>query len=128
MRNARLYLRAGIIAGFFILLALFVFYQTKEIRAGGAVIIIEPRDGETVFEPIVRVRGTARKIAFMKLNGREIYSDENGAFEESLLLSPGYTIITLTAEDVFGHTQKAQVRVVFIPRATSTAMNAATST
>ena len=118
LRSTRFYLK-GAFGGFLcILLVFFIYRQARDVRTGGTIAITKPADGATLFEPLVTVAGTAKKISFMYLNGRQIFSDENGLFEESLLLAPGYTIITLSAQHIFERKREERISVVYVPPST----------
>ena len=128
MHTARSYVQIGTGIVFFSLLLLFVFHQTRGLISPASILITSPLNGALVHETLLAVTGTAKKISFISLNGRQIFTDENGAFEESLLLSPGYTIITLSGEDVFKRKIKKQVYVVYTPQASTTETTIATTT
>jgi hypothetical protein len=75
-------------------------YQSRGILSGPLVSVTTPQNGETVFEPLVQVAGSAPRVKDLTLNGRSIFIDMEGNFDERLLLLPGYNIIELTARDV----------------------------
>ena len=52
--------------------------------------------------PLLALAGTAEHISFLSLNGKQIYTDEKGRWQERILLVSGYTIVTLAAKDRFG--------------------------
>lgn len=115
MRSARTYVQLGLGTLFLLLLLIFVYHQTRGLLVGVSISIESPKNGALVHESLLTVKGTAKKVAFISLNGRQIFTDENGVFEESLLLAPGYTIITLSAEDTFKRTVQKQIEVVYTP-------------
>ena len=79
-------------------LMLYVLYQARAyIRGPRLTIDSASREG-----PLLAVAGTAEHISFLSLNGKQIYTDEKGRWQERVLLLPGYTIITLAAKDRFG--------------------------
>lgn len=69
--------------------------------AGPKLMIDAPRDGETIEKPVVLLRGKVEHIASLAVNGRQIFTDEEGSFRDSLLLLPGYNVITVVARDRF---------------------------
>lgn len=120
MRTTRSYVQMGVGILFALLLLFFIYHQTRGLLAGPSLEIDSPQNGALLHDPILTIIGVANKIAFISMNGRQIFTDENGAFEESLLLAPGYTIITLSAEDAFKRKIKKQLQVVYIPNASTT--------
>ncbi|TSC84583.1 MAG: Uncharacterized protein G01um101417_114 [Parcubacteria group bacterium Gr01-1014_17] len=52
--------------------------------------------------PLLALAGTAERIAFLSLQGKQIFTNENGRWQETLLLLPGYNSIAIVATDRFG--------------------------
>ncbi len=63
----------------------------------------------------VTLQGDAKNIVSIHLNGKEIYTDEDGHFSRSLVLEDGYTIMTLTAKDRFGRSTSLTKEFVYVP-------------
>lgn len=63
----------------------------------------------------VTLTGSTRNIARITLNGRQIFTDETGIFEEVMWLENGYTIATLSAEDRYGRTTSLVRPFVYHP-------------
>ena len=79
---------------------------------GPSLAITNPEDYAVTNEPLVTVRGTAQHVAKIRLNGREIFTNEQGIFEDRLLVAPGYSIITITAEDSFHRSITKTIHIV----------------
>ena len=80
----------------------YVWFQARDLIGGPQVTLETPSDWTTVGHNFISLSGTARDISYLRLNGKQIYVDENHRFDESLLLPFGYTIMTIEAEDRFG--------------------------
>ncbi len=85
-----------------VIIAVFTYTRVQALIAGPEIIVSTPKDGETITEALVIVTGTARRIALITLDGRQIFTDETGHFKEELLLAYGYNILELKAQDNFG--------------------------
>ncbi len=100
----------------FILLALmlagYVLFQSQNILRGPVVHIDEPLDGATLFYDVVDVKGRAENVAYIYLNGRQIYIDNYGYFNEKLIAPPGYSIIELLAQDKFGRKSQKLLHLI----------------
>jgi len=83
------------------LVVYYAYYQSRDLLAGPYIAFEEPLNGSVVDESIVTVTGKVERIAFLNLNGRQIFVDENGKFEEKLALLPGHNIMRLRATDRF---------------------------
>lgn len=88
------------------LIALYVIFQARHIIDGPVIALTEsPYDGTT---PTLILSGTTENIVSLSLNGRAIYTDDEGAWSELIVLPVGYTVITLTAEDRYGRVREVQ--------------------
>ncbi|OHA20488.1 MAG: hypothetical protein A2849_00630 [Candidatus Taylorbacteria bacterium RIFCSPHIGHO2_01_FULL_51_15] len=96
-------------------LGIYAYLQSREYLRGPVLTISEPLNGATSTTSLVTLRGTSKNISFLTLNGRQIFTDEQGRFEESLLLEEGYSIMTLEAKDRFGHTEIKRLELVYKP-------------
>lgn len=91
--------------GFAILCVLifgYAYFQMHNLLTGPVITIESPSNGSVFPTAQTKILGATQNIASITLNGRQIFINEAGAFEEKLILSPGYNIITLHAEDKFG--------------------------
>lgn len=99
---------------FIIILIAYVIYNSRIFIAGPQINIIEPQNGIGVNDsPLIRVKGTASNIAFIKLNGRNINVDENSYFDEAVMLYPGYNVIKINAKDKFERVVEKQLEVIY---------------
>lgn len=97
----------------FIIAAGYSFYEMRNFIAGPKIEIIYPKDGELKNQSLININGTAKNISKLFLNGRQIFTDEKGSFNEELLLSLGYNIIEIKAEDKFDREIKKTLRVIY---------------
>lgn len=109
----RLSIKTLLVLIFFLLASGYAYSKTKDLIAGPEIVISEPVNGATLEEQAVLVRGEARRIKRLTLNGREIITDENGYFAEEILLNYGYNLISLEASGKFGGQVKKQLELVF---------------
>lgn len=108
-------------------LIVYAYFQSREYLQGPLLTIDEPLNGALSTTSLVALRGTARNVAFLTLNGRQIFTDEMGRFEESLILSEGYSIMALEAKDRFGHSTEKRLELVYKPTTTSSSLVAPAS-
>ena len=91
---------------------LYIIFQARFLLLGPQVSISSPQDGETA-GPVVTVSGQARNAAWISLNGRQIFTDEKGLWQEKLIVAPGLSIMTVTVRDRFGREEEESVRIIF---------------
>jgi hypothetical protein len=78
----------------------YLAYQARNLLLGPQITL---RDiSVTQDERTVTVNGTTRNITELSMNGKTIYTDESGVFNEKLVLENGYTIMTIHAKDRYG--------------------------
>jgi len=116
-RTPKLIIGISTIAVIAVGLIVYAYFQSREYLQGPLLTIDEPLNGSLSTTSLIALKGTARNVAFLTLNGRQIFTDELGRFEESLLLSEGYSIMTLEAKDRFGHTETKRLELVYKPNA-----------
>lgn len=102
----------GLLIIFFILLIAYSLYQARAFLVGPRIWVENPQDGQTVEAPLVIVTGQSKNIAWISLNDRQIFTDEEGRWSEKLLASPGINILTVKARDRFGRETKKSVQIV----------------
>ncbi|MDP3989507.1 MAG: hypothetical protein Q8P93_04725 [bacterium] len=93
----------------------YAYQRTRDIAKGPIVEITIPANGTSVDGPLITVSGVARHIAFLSLNGRQIYTNVQGTFEEALLVPPGYSILEVTGRDKFDRTTTRTHHVIYNP-------------
>lgn len=109
--SAWLSIRAGFMALAALFIALYAAYEMRDFIYGARISITNPTDGETVTLTPVHARGKVENVNAIFMNGRRIFSDTNGIFDEVLILPNGYNILEVSAEDRFG--RKVTKRISF---------------
>ena len=127
-RNSKYILRVAIIVIFFVLIAGYSAYQARKIIRGPEISIYSPTDGATVNDALVEIKGKASNIKDISLDDKPIFIDEQGNFNEKLLMPSGYTIISMKASDRFGNKTEKSISIYYgAPVATSTPIVASSS-
>lgn len=104
------------VSGFLVLLFLiggYVLFQARNIIIGPVITLDEDYSGKVLNEPLTTIKGTARNISHISLNDNPIFIDEDGRFEEELLVSPGHSIMTIVASDRFDRTTKEVIELIY---------------
>ena len=92
----------------------YAVFNSRLFIEGPQIIIERPANGSTITDsPLIKIKGRAYNIAYLKLNSKPIFTDEEANFSESLLLQPGYNIIQITAEDKFGRQKTNKLELVY---------------
>ncbi len=100
---------------FFSLFLIYALFEVAKVVRGPSLTITAPKDLDTVTYPIVPVSGIVSRAAYLSLDDRQIFADESGHFAESLLLLPGYNIISIKVKDRFGKEVSRNISIYYTP-------------
>lgn len=91
----------------------YIYFAFRDYIQGPSIVVTEPINGVTINKPTTRVKGQVQRVKDISLNGRPLLIDEEGNFDEDLLLFPGYNVALLTAIDKFGRTIEYKLELVY---------------
>ena len=112
MAQRQVFVGMGIIGILLVIFMLFGLYKAKDFLVGPKIVIESPLDGQTISNSYLEIRGAAKNVSLLYLNGRQIFTDQNGNFKENLLLARGYNILQIEAKDKFNREVKIKREVV----------------
>lgn len=96
----------------FSILVIYSLYQGRFLILGPQIWVDNIKDGETLRNSVVTIVGRAKNVAWLTLNDRQIFTDEEGRWSEKLVISEGISFITVKARDRFGHEVNKNLQVV----------------
>lgn len=112
-RTQNLYLAKILVFTLFIsTIALFAFFRSLNYMKGPEISIIYPANGTVLESNFTKISGVAKRIVKITLNGFPISIDEQGNWQENLIIYHGINKITIQAEDQFGRSVKKQLDIV----------------
>ena len=85
-------------------------WSFRHVFNGPEIILETPTEGASVPGKI-SIRGYARDAVETSIDGRTLYVDADGRFEDEIVLAKGPAIITLYAKDRFGREATREVRL-----------------
>ncbi len=100
----------------FLLLAIPISYTAYEIQKlfyGPKIMVEYPQNGILVSDSLLEIKGIAENINNISLNDKKIFIDEKGNFNEKILLSYGYNVLQLEANDKFGRQTDKTIEVIY---------------
>lgn len=96
------------------LILAYVLFQARFLIIGPQVTLIdEPASIQN--NRVVKLRGSAQNITHISLNGRQIFTDKVGYFDEALVLENGYTVATIQVTDRYGRQESIVKQFVYTP-------------
>lgn len=110
--NGKTVIKISLIGLIVTAIAGYSFFQARNLIRGPQIFLATPAEGATLASPLVAVKGIAKNVSFITLNGRQIFVDNDGNFDEELLLSPGYNQWKIEAKDKFGRIVSKRIELV----------------
>jgi hypothetical protein len=96
----------------FLFIILYAFFRSKDLVFGVHIKDVNLVDGKKVENNIINVSGNAKNAVILTLNGREISIDQNGNWNETIVVLPGYNVVKINAKDKFGHTDEKNYKLI----------------
>lgn len=111
--NIKKFLGVGVFIGLFVFIVFYAFFQTRSLARGVDLVVKGISDGAIFEGNILNLTGQATHAKHIRINDREILVDKDNNFSDELVLSPGYNIITIEAEDKYDKKTEASYRVFY---------------
>lgn len=112
MKSINVQPRYAFLVAFFIILIAYSIFEARAYILGPEIWIDNPQNGEVIDNPLIVMEGHSKNISWISLNDRQIFTDEKGKWSEKLIVSPGLSIMTVSARDRFGRTTEKSVQIV----------------
>ena len=95
----------------------YIVFQARFLLQGPVVTLTEtPPLAQS--ERTVTLTGNAKNIVSLSLNGRDIFTDVAGDFNETLVLENSVTVATITARDRYGRERAYEQKFVYTGNST----------
>lgn len=95
-----------------LLIIAYALWRSLAYARGPQITILEPTNYASITSSTTHVIGRVERANVITLNGKAITIDEQGNFNETIIVFPGTNILTFEARDQFSRTVKKQVQVV----------------
>jgi len=93
----------------------YAYSKTIDVIKGPEIIVSSPSLNTSISNSLVNVEGQALRIAKLYMNGKQIFTDDEGNFNESLIAPSGYSTIYLEAVDIFSRKTITQIPITYNP-------------
>lgn len=101
------------IAIIILIIIAYALFESHSLIEGPEIIIFEPKSGSLITTSSTNIIGQAFRIQEIRLNGRPILIDQDGNFNETILLAPGYNSSLFFAKDKFDRTIEYKLELVY---------------
>ena len=105
-------MRRTLLIAFFALLIAYSLFQARFVILGPQMSIESPKDNAVLTSNVLVVSGKAENVAYLSLDGQQIYTDKDGNWTEELIAPKGVSILELMARDRFGREKTITTTVV----------------
>lgn len=117
--NAKKVIKITVLSVFFILIIFYAFFISRDLIFGVKVKNININgesliSGSTITSEVVKITGNAKNAIKLTLNGREISIDEQGNWNETIILLTGYNTINIKAQDKFGSVDEKDYQLMYV--------------
>lgn len=94
-----------------IAVAAYALFQARHLIEG-PLITLGAEPPATTTAPVITLSGDAQNIISITLNGREIYTTDEGVWSETIPLQKGYTMLTIEGVDRYGNRAKVERMII----------------
>jgi hypothetical protein len=93
----------------------YIYYRSKNLVDGPIIALESPLNGSSISDSLTEIKGSAKNVSAVYVNGKKVFIDEEGKIAEKLLLAEGYNIISVKAEDRFNRKVEKKLEVIYRP-------------
>lgn len=111
--SIKTYLKFGLLGLLFVFIGLYSLFQVKALAKGVDLEVKGIEDGAVLDHNTVQLKGLALHANHITINDKEVHVDKESNFSEELVLSPGYNIIAIEAQDKFNKKTEKIYRVFY---------------
>ncbi len=97
----------------FLFILIYAFFRSKDLLFGVKIKDINIINGATFTTSVLDISGNAKNAVNLTLNGREISVDQQGNWNETIALLPGYNVIEIVAKDKFGYSDEENYQLIY---------------
>lgn len=94
-----------------LLIVVYALFQARHLITGPTITLLGDIPS-VISTSTVTIQGKAENIVSLSLNGKPIFTTDEGVFEEVVTLPKGYTIVTIEAVDRYGARTRLERNVV----------------
>lgn len=109
-KNVPFWISISVLGIMFSVISILIYRNMKEML-GGVNIDARIEQAENLNNNLLNLKGNAKHATYVSINGREIFIEKDGDFEEKIVAPDGYSIITLFARNKFGEDEEKIIEI-----------------
>lgn len=110
-KNVPFWISVSVLGVLFSVISVLIYRNMREMLSGVRVDVRVEEAEESNGTNLFSLKGNAKHATFITVNGREIFIQKNGDFEEKIAIPDGYSVITLFARNKFGKDGEKTIEV-----------------
>ncbi len=91
----------------------YLWHQVSSFSSTPYLIVSSPIADQISKEPEIVIAGQIEKDATLKINGKGVYVDYEGYFQEAIILRPGNNVLVVEATNSFGKTASETRNIIY---------------
>ncbi len=95
-----------------LIIVTYAIWRSLNYARGPEITITSPLNGSSVDSETVEIKGQAVRVNNLIMNGQAISVDQQGNFDETVIVFPGTNKITFKASDQFGRSTEKELDLV----------------
>ena len=111
-QDAKKILKIILVSVLFLIIITFAFFRSRDLIFGVKIRNVNIQDNAKITEETTKITGNARNAVSLSLNGKEISVNQQGDFDETIILLPGYNVVNLKAQDKFGNIDEKNYKLI----------------
>ena len=100
--------------GVFLAISIIVYgaIKTKDLFLGPKILVLSPKNGSVILEPVTIIEGEVTRTRSMTINGKGVAIEDGNRFREFIVLHLGVNEVVLKATDHFDKESMERIEVV----------------
>jgi len=105
-------LRTSLAGVLILVIVAYAIWRSLNYARGPAITITSPANGSSVDTETAEIAGRVDRVNNLTMNGQAISIDQQGNFDETVIVFPGTNKITFAASDQFGRNTAKELDLV----------------
>lgn len=107
------WIKIGSVAIFALIIVGYSFFKTRDLLYGTQIKIEGIESGAVFYKPLVDFKGQMKNSVLLTINDSLVFINQEGVFDEPILLHPGYNLVTVKSEDKFGKKMEKKYELMY---------------
>lgn len=98
---------------FILVIVVYAYFKTKDLIYGTGIQINGIENGSVFDKPFVDFKGQMKNAVLLTINDFPVFINQEGMFDEPIILHAGYNLVTVKSKDKFGKEMEKKYELVY---------------